>query len=431
MDARRKPRQVHREKTALAMQPSAKISRGSRQIVIPMTRQEYDESWQTPSKVRSILKKLLQQHLELFPVAMQHGFSLEGFGRTSKKLSGVRLRKVVLKDGAIYWLRPSFVLAYMVGTVEDLEYPLLLATYGVPTWLLTKVFGHNDMYWYRLVEHLGRNSVVGTTVRRPERLPQHLAADEHHADWSGQKGYLATTAAEGCLLGVALTPAADEEHLKTAYGDFAAEAKDVDPGYAPRTVNTDGWFATQNAFQGLFATIQVILCFLHGFLKIRDRCGKNFDLHSRVWDVYRAATAEEFHDRMRDLKAWSQTQGWAAAVHQMLGKLFKRASEYSVAYSHPGCCRTSNTVDRLMNRMYRLLYAGRGLHGNQQTSEWRLRGWALLLNYRDFAPRSGSKRQYQSPAHRLNQFTYHHNWLHNLNTATSLMGFRKTPPAIR
>ena len=48
---------------------------------------------------------------------------------------------------------------------------------------------------------------------------------------------------------------------------FAAEARDVDPGYAPQTVNTDGWASTRNAFQTLFPLITVVLCFLHGFLK--------------------------------------------------------------------------------------------------------------------------------------------------------------------
>ena len=37
------------------------------------------------------------------------------------------------------------------------------------------------MFWYRLETSLGRNSLVGTTVRNPDALPQHLAADEHHA----------------------------------------------------------------------------------------------------------------------------------------------------------------------------------------------------------------------------------------------------------
>ena len=90
------------------------------------------------------------------------------------------------------------------------------------------------MYWYRALERLGRSSLVGTTVRDAARLPAHLAADEHHADWAGEKGYVATTVGGGCVLGVALTASADDVRLQEAYGVFAAEARDVAPGYAPR-----------------------------------------------------------------------------------------------------------------------------------------------------------------------------------------------------
>jgi hypothetical protein len=51
--------------------------------------------------------------------------------------------------------------------------------------------------------------------------------------------------------------------------------------------------------------------------------------------------------------------------------------------------RTSNHVDRLMNRLYRLLYAGRGLHGHHGASERRLRGWALLHNLQVSASLAG------------------------------------------
>jgi hypothetical protein len=67
--------------------------------------------------------------------------------------------------------------------VDEVAYPLLLLSFGVPPWVVTQGFGHNDMYWQRLLEQLGRNSLVGTTVRDPQRLPPHLVADEHHTDW--------------------------------------------------------------------------------------------------------------------------------------------------------------------------------------------------------------------------------------------------------
>ena len=270
----------------------------------------------------------------------------------------------------------------------------------------------------------GRNSLVGTTVRNPERLPQHLVADEHHADWCGEKGFVAFTAGTGCVLGVALSSSADEEHLTEAYGIFAAEARDIHPDYAPKTVNTDGWFATRNAFRHLFTMITTVLCFLHGFLKIRDRCRKARELHDQVWNVYRATTAAEFQERMVAFRTWFEQGTWPKAVMEVTAKLWNREAEYAVSYTHPSCHRTSNLVDRLMNRLTRLLYSGRGLHGHQISSERRLRGWALLHNFSPFAPRSGKVREYKSPAHRLNQKCYHEHWLHNLQVCASLAGRR-------
>jgi hypothetical protein len=299
MDARPKTRQVDRERKT----PSTQVPRGAKQIVIPMTQQQYDDIWHDADRVRSFIEQCARSAPELFPAGFDQGYCLHGFGRESLKLSGLKLRKIVLANGASYWLRPSFIFSYMIGTADELAYPLLLAAHGVPFWLLTLGFGHNDMFWYRLIERLGRNSLVGTTVHDPAQLPSHLAADEHHADWAGQKGYVATTVGEGCILGVALTASADDAHLEEAYGVFAAEARDVEPEYAPETVNTDGWASTRNAFQTLFPLITVVLCFLHGFLKIRDRCRKARELHRRVWDVYRAATAEEFRRLMNEFSA--------------------------------------------------------------------------------------------------------------------------------
>ena len=64
---------------------------------------------------------------ELFPAGFDQGYCLHGFGRESLKLSGLKLREIVLANGASDWLRPSFIFSYMTGTVDELAYPLLLA----------------------------------------------------------------------------------------------------------------------------------------------------------------------------------------------------------------------------------------------------------------------------------------------------------------
>lgn len=317
-----------------------------------MTQDEYDRCWHDPVQLRILLDQRMEAHPELFPECLRYGYAFHGMARPSRKLGGWRLRKIrATGSREAFHLRPSFILPYMTGTIEDVEKVLFLASFGVPCWALTKVFGRDSMYWQRLIERLGRNSLVGTTVRDPERLPEHLAADEHHVDWSGEKGYVDMTVGGGCILGVALTDSADEERLTAAYGEFAAEAREVKADYAPKTVNTDGWFATQNAFRACFSTIVVILCFLHGFLKIRDRCRKDRALHERVWKVYCSSTAAEFDQRMREFGQWFDSLEWTKPVREAVAKLRARTAEYAMAYDSPGCARTSNAVDRPMNRL--------------------------------------------------------------------------------
>jgi len=49
-------------------------------------------------------------------------------------------------------------------------------------------------------QSLGRNSIVGTTIRNPEDIPEHLAADEKHTRILGEKIYVATTVGNQCIL---------------------------------------------------------------------------------------------------------------------------------------------------------------------------------------------------------------------------------------
>jgi hypothetical protein len=113
-----------------------------------MTRDTYDRIWNNTGEVRRFLAPLIQASPELFPAGMQEGYQLTGHLPESAKMPGIRLRQLRVQRRA-YTLRPSFVMTYMTGEVEDLEHPLLLLSYGVPCWLVTKVFGRNDMFWHR------------------------------------------------------------------------------------------------------------------------------------------------------------------------------------------------------------------------------------------------------------------------------------------
>jgi hypothetical protein len=396
--------------------------RGAKQICLAMTREQYLAIWHDAKAVHALIDAQLEASPELFPESME-GYCLKGMLPSSRKLPGIRLRQLRLANGEVYSLRPSFVLSYMIDANESLEAGLELMRHGVPARLVAKFCGRNANFWDRLVAGLGRNSLAGTTVRNQERLPQHLTADEHQAKWNGEKGLLAMTAGDGCILGLELASSANDAELTNAYQAFADETREIDPDYTPATVNTDGWPSTQNAWKAIFPRTELIRCFLHGFLKIRERCHKAHVWHERVWNVYRAQTAREFRAKMAAFRSWvERDRTIPAAVRDAMKKLWQRTDEYAKSYLHPGCRRTSNMVDRLMNGLYRKLYAQRGLHGHQASSGDRLRGWALLYNFCPFAPRAGRIRAHSSPAHRLNGKQYSENWLQNLLLSASLGG---------
>ena len=107
-----------------------------------MTREQFDELWVHSDKTRELLDRLMAEHTELFPACLRKGYALHGFARTSQKLEGIRLRKIrPAGGGQAYHLRPSFVMSYMTGTTDEVEHPLLLASYGVPNWVLTRIYG--------------------------------------------------------------------------------------------------------------------------------------------------------------------------------------------------------------------------------------------------------------------------------------------------
>lgn len=163
---------------------------------------------------------------------------------------------------------------YMSATVAEVEKALLLMRFHVPCCAIAHVFGRDAMYWYWLQQGLGRFSLLGTTVKTPTHLPKDLVADEKHSRLGGERVYIAMAAGAECILRASVVGSASEAALTQAYGVFAQEAKALDPKYTPETVNPDGWSATQGAWRTLFPSITVILCFLHAFLKIRDRATK-------------------------------------------------------------------------------------------------------------------------------------------------------------
>jgi hypothetical protein len=148
-------------------------------------------------------------------------------------MPGIRLRRITvvcadnpLKED-VFTIRPSFVLPAMTGYTHEVEKALFLRKWAVPPWALAYVFGRDESYWYRLENRFGRNSIVGTTVKKVENLPKDLLADEKHTHFNGNKAYIATTVGQDCVLGASIALGADEASLTEAYGHFKTEVQNV------------------------------------------------------------------------------------------------------------------------------------------------------------------------------------------------------------
>jgi len=377
-----------------------------------------------PAKFRSHLDQTYSRHPELFPEAFKGGYLLHGFVYSKKQDIKTRRLKLI-EDNEAYQIRPSFLLPYMIARTDEIEKGLYFKRWGVPFEALAYGFGRYGMFWYRLYVSLGRNSIVGSTIKTADKLPQDVLADEKHSWLHGQKIYIPTTVAQECILGVDLADDADTKALTAGYKGFKTESQRLDPTYSPQTVTTDGWSATQNAWQALFPTITLMLCFLHAFLKIKERCRSCPDLlktiAQQVWQAYRAPTKVHFSQRIRRLREWGQHH-LTGSVQEKLLALCHKAPLFKLAFDFPTAYRTSNALDRLMNYQDRLLYAMQYLHGTKASARLYLRAMALLWNFHPYGPQTQAKYdgKLNSPFEGLNGFRYHNNWLHNLLIASSL-----------
>lgn len=410
-----------------------KVAKPTKRITLPIELESYNPMVNDSAAFRKWLDQMIEQYPELFPEDLAAGYLLHDILPASVKMPGVRLRRIRLyQDDAegqaqVLTIAPSEVLPYMTGYTDEVEKVLFLRRFGVPFWGLTYVFGRNDGYWERLSRRLGHYPIVSTTLKDPAKLPEHVLADEKHVHFNGQTAYIASRAAQDCVWGASLALNADETALTEAYGYFKQEAQTLAPDYAPQTVNTDGWLATQKAWQALFVTITIIECFLHAFLKIRDRCKRLKTLFPQikdyVWNIYHAADALDFRQQMIQFQVWAQ-QAVTGTALEAIEKLAAKTERFVLAFDYPQAYRTSNMIDRLMEPMARWLFSARAFHGHWRSAELQVRAWALCHNFWPYCPRAKVSQHYLSPAHKLNGFVYHQNWLHNLLISTSASGMR-------
>jgi hypothetical protein len=328
--------------------------------------------------------------------------------------------------GAVFALRPSFVMPSMIGRTDAIEKALSLRQWGGPFDALAYVFGRDARFWYRAWLAFGRPSLVGTTVKAPHKVPRALVAAEKLTRVAQQQVDVPTTVGGGCFLGVSVGEAADTVTLERGYGACAKEAKALVPEYQARSVCTDGWEATPQAWRQLLPKITLVLCFLHALLKRKKHCAGPWrhQVLDRAWQVYQAATTRQCAQRLRRVAEWTPLH-LSGPVATMVLKRCRRRAAFTPAYDCPQAHRPSTAVDRLLNSQDRLLDARRSWHGTTNSARLAVRAMALQWHFHPYGARLRRDQPARvSPFDDLNGLQYHPHWLHNLLIASSMGGLR-------
>ena len=176
-------------------------SRGDKTLCLPCeSEKHYNSCMRDAKRFRQTRTARDNRHPALLPTRCGAGCSIEDT-RVSERQPRASRRIERHATTEKCSVRPSCMLPYLTATTEEGDKGLLLRRWGVPYDALADVFGRPASFWYRAERSLGRPSIVGTTVKTPERLPDHLAADEKHTALRGSKVCVPPVVGAGCILG--------------------------------------------------------------------------------------------------------------------------------------------------------------------------------------------------------------------------------------
>src|SRR5215471_11416480 len=101
----------------MAAECATRSSRGHRTICLPISEHAYAQIVDDPVEFRPVLDDCFQEVPELFPANFPHGYRLKD-ARFSAKPETL-IRRIVMRDGSAYSIRPSFLMPYLTAHPED------------------------------------------------------------------------------------------------------------------------------------------------------------------------------------------------------------------------------------------------------------------------------------------------------------------------
>jgi len=122
---------------------------GTKHICLPFPSEaQYRAYVDDTAQYRQSLTQMLRQYPELFPKDMDQGSTFHDASMSVKQDLIVR-RITVQATGAVFALRPSFVMPSLIARTAEVEKALSLRQWGVPFDALASIFGRDALFWYR------------------------------------------------------------------------------------------------------------------------------------------------------------------------------------------------------------------------------------------------------------------------------------------
>ena len=105
--------------------------RGRRTICIPCPQRFYEQIVDDPEAFRKFLDQQIEATPELFPPEIRRGYCMKDIYPSRK--TTWKLRRIELRNGACYLVRPSFLMPYLTGRTADVQDALFFASSPSPS----------------------------------------------------------------------------------------------------------------------------------------------------------------------------------------------------------------------------------------------------------------------------------------------------------
>ena len=97
--------------------------RSNRSICLPFSQEVYYANIQDPSDFRICINERIELFPELFPAEITKGYLMKDIYHSKKQAAPIRRIQIA---GIAYTIRPSFLMPYMTGFVDEIEKALYM-----------------------------------------------------------------------------------------------------------------------------------------------------------------------------------------------------------------------------------------------------------------------------------------------------------------